>query len=139
VASLVAYCKDKVKVKSMNDNPHSQIRDNKKFDVTIDGKTDIRDLEKKIKESEEMLIEANSNRFSGWIPLIISLGIVVSMAIKIPRSEIYLIFTIFGLLYFGFNLWRIYSAHRRKEEIESKLREYRDKIAKIQTSLSMNQ
>ena len=123
----------------MNDNLHSQIRDNKKLDVVIDGITDIRDLEKKIKESEVMLIEANSSRFSGWIPLLISLGIVVSMAIKIPRSEIYLVITIFGLLYFMFNIWRLYSANRRKEEIESKLKEYRDKMAKIQTTLSTNQ
>jgi len=128
-----------IKVKTMNDNLHSQIRDNKKLDVVIDGITDIRDLEKKIKESEVMLIEANSSRFSGWIPLLISLGIVVSMAIKIPRSEIYLVITIFGLLYFMFNIWRLYSANRRKEEIESKLKEYRDKMAKIQTTLSTNQ
>jgi len=98
--------------------------------VEIDKITDIDELEKKIKESEILLAGV---KFDGWIPLIISLGVVISMAVKIPKGEIYLVFTGVGLLYLGFNVWRVYNAITKQEEIETRLKKYRDKKAELET------
>jgi len=89
------------------------------------------ELERKIKDKETLLIEAESRRITGWMPLLISLGIVIAMAIKIPRSGVYIVITGFGLLYFGINVWRLYSAENRRKEIESELKEYRDIKAEL--------
>ena len=98
--------------------------------------TELGDLEQKIKRGETLLLEAKSKGVTGWIPLIISAGIVIGMAIKIPNSGIYLIITGFGLLYLGFNIWRLYRDDKRKKEIESELQEYRDKKAELQALLT---
>jgi hypothetical protein len=98
--------------------------------------TELGELEQKIKRGETLLLEAKSKGVTGWMPLIISLGIVIAMAIKIPNSGVYLIITGFGLLYFGFNIWRLYSAEKQKKQIESELEEYRNKRAELQVSLA---
>jgi hypothetical protein len=97
--------------------------------------TDIGGLEQKIKEGEALLMQSKSYPTDGLIPLIISFGILIYVAAKIPRSEVYLILTGFGLVYLGFNIWRMYSANKQKKEIEfkikSKLKEYQDKRAEL--------
>jgi hypothetical protein len=53
------------------------------------------------------------------------------MSIKIPNSEVYVVITGFGLLYFGINIWRLYRAKKQKKDIESELKEYRDKKVEL--------
>jgi hypothetical protein len=102
----------------------------------IDNKMDIEELERKIKNGEALLINVESKRMAGWIPLILSLGLVIAMFIKIPRGGIYVIITGCGLLYLGFNIWRLYSAEKQKKETESELKEYRDKKAELQAAIT---
>ena len=87
--------------------PPQENLDSSKIGAGIDKSPDIRELEGKIKESEVLLAEANRNRFSGCLPLLISLGVMLTMAVKIPGGDIYVIMTMAGMLYFGFNLWRL--------------------------------
>ncbi len=41
----------------------------------IDKMTDTEELERKIEDGEQLLIQAESKRTAGWLPLIISLGL----------------------------------------------------------------
>jgi hypothetical protein len=127
----------KYKDKAMNDNlPNTE----KRVGAEIDNITDIEELEEKIKGGEALLIQAESKRTGGWLPLIISLGIVIYMAMKIPRyGFIYVLFTGLGLLYLGFNIWRLFSADKQKKKTESELKEYRDRKAKLQASLTVKE
>jgi hypothetical protein len=97
--------------------------------------TDIEELERMIKEKEKLLIIAESKGTTGWIPLVISVAIVITMAMKIPDSGLYLIITGFGLLYLGFNIWRLISADKQKKELKYQLKECQDKKAELQASL----
>ena len=97
--------------------------------------TELGELEQKIKRGETLLLEAKNKGVTGWMPLIISLGIVISGIIKIPNNGGYLILTGFGLLYLGFNIWRLNAAEKQKKEIESELQEYREKKAELQALL----
>ena len=91
------------------------------------------ELEQKIKDGERLLLEAQSNRMNGFIPLIASIGIVIAMGVKIPRGGfIYILLAVIGLLYLCFNIWRLYSADKKIRQSESKLKEYRDKMAELQ-------
>jgi hypothetical protein len=106
-----------------------------KFSPEIAKITDIGELERKIKESETLNIQAEGKKTTGWIPLIISLGIAFSALIKIPSGGIfYVVMTILGLLYVGVNIWRISSAEKQKKEIEFRLKEYRDRKAELQVA-----
>ena len=99
--------------------------------------TDIEELERKIKDDEKLLIHAESKRTAGWLPLLISFGLVIYMCMKILSGGfIYMIITGFGLLYLGFNIWRVYSADKQKRETESELKECRDKKAELQALLT---
>jgi hypothetical protein len=127
----------KYKDKAMNDI----LRNTEKIVGTeIDNITDIEELEEKIKGGEALLIQAESKRTGGWIPLIISLGIVIYMAMKIPRyGFIYVLITGLGLLYLGFNIWRLFSADNQKKKTQSELKEYRDRKAILQASLTVKE
>ena len=115
----------------MADNP----RNIDKIKAEIDSITDIEELERLIKEKEKLLIIAESKGTTGWIPLAISVAIVITMAMKIPDSGMYLIITGFGLLYLGFNIRRLISADKQKKELKYQLIECQDKKAKLQASL----
>jgi hypothetical protein len=96
--------------------------------------TDIEELEQKIKNGEALLIKIESKRMAGWIPLIISFGIVIAMLIKIPGGGIYVIISGCGLLYLCVNIWRLISAEKQKKETEYELKEYRGKKAELQSA-----
>jgi hypothetical protein len=70
-------------------------------------------------------------RNAALIPIAISVGIVIHMALKIPLNENYVIIAFAGLLYFGLNIWRFYNAQKQKDEIEATLNKYRGKKAEI--------
>jgi len=91
--------------------------------------TNIDELAQKIKQGEILLAQ---ERTSGWMPLIGSLVITFYLGIKIPRGEIYLVLTGLALLYLGFNVWRVVKAQKNVKELEAKIREYRDKKAKLE-------
>ena len=112
--------------------PQQGVPSTQKFDSEIDKITDLGELEQKIKESERLLLQAKSNRMSGFIPLIGSIGIVIASGLKIPSGGlIYLLITVIGLLYLCFNVWRLYSADNKIRQSESKLKEYQDKKAEL--------
>lgn len=116
----------------MNDNLRANL--NRKSDHDIDKITDLRTLDQKIKEGERLLTEAQSNRISGFLPLIGSLAIVIAMGMKIPRGGLpYVLLTFLALLYLCFNVWRIYSADKRFRQRESKLKAYRVRKKKLQS------
>jgi len=91
--------------------------------------TDVDELEQKIKEGEALI---QQERFSGWIPLIVSIGIAFGMGIKIPSSAVYLLITFLALLYMGFNIWRIVNAQINIKKLEKKVQEYREKKSKLE-------
>jgi hypothetical protein len=106
------------------------------MDDNLRAITEPGELEQKIKHAEILLLEAKNKGVTGWMPLIISLGIVISGVIKIPGNEGYWILTGFGLLYLGFNIWRLYRAEKQKKEIASELEGYRNKKAELQAALT---
>jgi hypothetical protein len=93
----------------------------------------VDELEQKIKQGEILLAQ---ERTSGWIPLIGSLIITFYLGAKISSSEAYLVLTVLALLYVGFNVWRVISAQKNVKELEAKIKEYRDKKAKLENSSS---
>jgi hypothetical protein len=114
----------------MTDN-HQNIE---KIRSEIEYIKDIEELERIIKEKEKLLIIAESKGTTGWIPLAISVAIVITMGMKIPDSGMYLIITGFGLLYLGFNIWRLISADKQKKELKYQLQECEKKKAELQAS-----
>jgi hypothetical protein len=114
------------------DLPAQEAAGKRKLSAEVDQITDVGELEKKIKESETALINAKSQAFAGWVPLIGSLGILITMAIKVLNSEIYLVITLAALLYVAFNIWRLYHADQQKKEAEARLEQYRQKLAELQ-------
>lgn len=119
----------------MADNPQNI----EKIKAEIDQITDIEELERFIKEKEKILIIAESKETTGWIPLAISVAIVITTAMKIHDSGMYLIIMGFGLLYMGFNTWRLVSADRQKKEIKYQLKECQDKKTELQTSQTIKE
>ena len=95
-------------------------------------------LDQKIKECETLLLLAKNKSMAGWIPLLISLGIVITMVVKISGHAVYALVAILGLFYFGLNAWRIYSAEKQKKELASRLSAYLARRAELQ-SQSPNQ
>jgi hypothetical protein len=120
----------KKRKKTMTDN-HQNIE---KIRSEIEYIKDIEELERIIKEKEKLLIIAESKGTTGWIPLAISVAIVITMGMKIPDSGMYLIITGFGLLYLGFNIWRLISADKQKKELKYQLQECEKKKAELQAS-----
>ncbi len=116
----------------MNDN----IQNPDKFKVELDNMTDIVEIDQRIKANEAQLFQKKTE---GWLPLILSIGIVIYMALKISLSEVYLIITGFGLLYLGFNIWRVYRAKQQKNEIEIRLNFYRKKKSELLSSQTVKE
>jgi hypothetical protein len=104
----------------------------RKLRPEIDQITNVAELEQKIKNCEKSLLLANNEKTANWIPLLISAGIAITTAIKIPFSEIYWIIMFLALLYLAFNIWRMYNAEQKKKNIESELKEYLDKKIELQ-------
>jgi hypothetical protein len=100
----------------------------------IDESSDITALEQMIKDAEAQLNQVKSKRIAALIPIAISAGIVIHMALKIPLSEYYVIIALAGLLYFGLNIWRFYNAQKQKDEIDAKLSKYREKMEELSSS-----
>jgi hypothetical protein len=111
----------------MADNPQNI----EKIKSEIDHITDIEELERILKEKEKLLIIAESKGTTGWIPLAISVAIVITMGMKIPDSGLYLIISGFGSLYLGFNIWRLISADKQKKELKYQLKECQDKKTEL--------
>jgi hypothetical protein len=97
----------------------------------IDESLDIPALEQMIRDAEAQLNQVKIKRNAALIPIAISAGIVIHMALKIPLNENYVIIAFAGLLYFGLNIWRFYNAEKQKDEIEATLNKYRGKKAEI--------
>ncbi|HZU86744.1 MAG TPA: hypothetical protein VFF78_04645 [Anaerolineaceae bacterium] len=98
-----------------------------------------RELDQKIKECETLLLQAKTKSMAGWIPLLISLGITIAMFIKISNHAVYALVAGLGLLYFGLNVWRIYSAEKQKKELESLLSAYQARKAELQSHGTANE
>jgi len=61
-----------------------------KFSPEIEKITDIVEVERKIKECEKLLFEAEGKKTGGWISLIVSLFILFSALTRIPGGGIFL-------------------------------------------------
>ena len=93
-------------------------------------------LEQKIKQCEKALIEEESKLTAGWMPLVGSIGIVIFGMVKITWHYAYLLILLFGLLYFAFNVWRLYRANQRKKGIEGALKQFKFQESALRASLN---
>jgi hypothetical protein len=99
----------------------------------IDEVTELGELEIKIKESKRLLQTTKGSEVFGFWPLVIALGIVVSMGMKIPRGGLpYILLTLAAFAYVCFNIWRIYWNHKKVEQYEAELKKYEERKVEIQ-------
>lgn len=104
--------------------------------VGIDKAAAIGALEQKIKQCEKSLNEQKSSLMFGWMPLMVSIGIVIFSAVKITWHYAYLLMVLFGLLYSVFNVWRLYRANQRRLKFDTALKQYQDQKAALQASMT---
>jgi hypothetical protein len=120
----------------MTDNLRMQ-NSKKSPGAEIDSITEVAELERRIRDGEKLLIQVKSKATTGWISLVVSIGIVIAMAAKVlTYGGVYLIIAAFGLVYVAINIWRIVSAGQEKKVIESELEAYRSWKADLQASFT---
>jgi len=106
----------------------------KRLSTDVTEITDVGELEKKTKELELSLRRAKNTEGTWWVTLVGSLFATICVGFEALQRGDLLIGPILLLIYVGFNIWRLYRAHAKGLEIESKLREYHLRMEDIQLS-----
>jgi hypothetical protein len=94
--------------------------------------TKTEELELKIKTEEETYLKVVARRNTGWLPLVVSIGLLIYIASKLTLNLMYLLLAGVCLLYLGLNIWRVLQGNRQKKQLETALLADRARLAELQ-------